>query len=184
MENWKRLCGSMTGAIAAVVGLSVSSIAAEAADDLSTFVTTYHCTVAELIARIHTHPHPERMRRYLILESAVTHDYVQCLFFDRDRQMLCEAESGWWNKAGENPHFVPAGKQALAHLGFSMDASHGNFQRYFRFQSGPDDGDVADLMLRALYEGYGTRIKGGIMGNGPFATHRGMLPRDRCVPVS
>jgi hypothetical protein len=158
--------------------------AADVADDLSTFVATYHCSVVELLARIHAHPHPEQMYRYLILENATDHDYVQCLFFDVDRRMLCEAESAWWQRPGEGPRFTPEQKEGLAELGFSMNGSHGNFKKYFRFSSKPDLGDVADLMLSALYTGYGARVGTGIRGDGPYAMRKALLSKNRCNPTS
>ena len=57
--------------------------------------------------------------------------YVQCLFFDDDRQILCEGASGY--SYDEIKRYVTATKgEVLAELGFSTDASAGNFARELR----------------------------------------------------
>ncbi|MGD0189990.1 MAG: hypothetical protein ABSD74_04535 [Rhizomicrobium sp.] len=160
-----------------------ASAAPDAGDDLSSFVATYHCAVVELLARIHAHPRPAH-DPYLILENASTHGYVQCLYDRYYRQMICEAESGWWDKPDERPRFTAEQKQGLARLGFSMDGSHGNFQRRYRFDLSPSYGDVADMMLSALYVGYGTRLGSGVVADAPYAIRRGRLSRTRCNPTS
>jgi hypothetical protein len=162
----------------------VASAAPETSDDLSSFVATYHCAVVELLARIHSHklPAPDP---FLILENAANHGYVQCLYYDMDRQMLCEAESGWWDKPSERPRFTAEQKQGLAKLGFSTDGSHGNFQKRLHFDAAsPDYGDVADLMLSALYIAYDTHLSTGVRAHGPYATRRGLLSKSRCNPTS
>jgi len=155
----------------------------EASDDLLSFVSTYQCSVAGLIARIHAHRGGDD--RYLIL--APWNDrgsYVQCLLGDHDRQALCEAASGWWAGRGQAPMLGPAQKGALARLGYSMDASRGNYQKRLRFGSELDMEGVADLMLRSLYAGYGVRLENTIEVQAPYAFRHGTLPRDRCPAIS
>lgn len=174
------------------VGIALAFVGASAAPappgDIDTFVSTYHCSVAESLARIHAHPHPEQMYRYFVLENGLTHHYVQCLFFDRDRQMLCEAWSGWWDQKNSGPNFRSALAQeklaALAKLGFSTDTSHGNFQRHLRFKYEPDYGEVADLMLHALYSAFDTTLTTGVRGEGPYAMRKSVLPKNTCIPIS
>jgi hypothetical protein len=157
-------------------------------DDIATFRQTYRCVVTELLARVHAHSHPEGSDRFLVLENAYTGRYMQCLYFNHDRQMLCEAASGWWDEKGNGPNFKPklAAAQilALSRLGFSTDASHGNFQKYLHFRGAPDFSGVADLMLSALYEGYGAGVMTGVRGYAPFAMRERLLPQNRCIPVS
>ncbi|HEY3638748.1 MAG TPA: hypothetical protein VGK90_11405 [Rhizomicrobium sp.] len=175
------------GIVLALTGFSIARATAPSAD-IDTFESTYHCAVTASIARIHAHPHPEQMYRYLVLENAVTHRYVQCLFFDSDRQMLCEAWSGWWEQKNSGPKFrsplAPEQLAALSKLGFSMDVSHGNFQRRFRFGGVPDYEGVADLMLRALYSGYNTTLATGVRGEGPYAMRKTLLSKNSCIPIS
>jgi hypothetical protein len=67
---------------------------------------------------------------------------VQCLFFDDDRQIRCEGASGYYYD--EIKGFATATKdEVLAELGFSTDASEGNFARELR---------VDELGTRAIAE--------------------------------
>jgi hypothetical protein len=163
-----------------------ASAAPAPANDIDTFVSTYRCTVTESLARIHaSHKQDDR---YFVLENGLTHQYVQCLFFDHDRRMLCEAWSGWWDQKNSGPHFksplAPEKLAALAKLGFSMDVSHGNFKRRFLFRYDPDYGEVADLMLKTLYSGFGTTLATGVKGEGPYAMRKSVLPKNTCIPIS
>jgi hypothetical protein len=187
MRFWRPLRRTPLGLALAFAGLSAARAGAPP-PDIDTFVSTYQCTVAASIAHIHAHPHPEQMHRYLVLENALTQRYVQCLFFDSDRQMLCEAWSGWWEQKNSGPKFksplAPQQLAALSKLGFSMDVSHGNFQRRFRFGRAPDYDGVAQLMLRALYSGYDTNLETGVRGEGPFAMRKTLLSKNTCVAIS
>lgn len=181
MGRWRGSRGLALGLLALMGG----AWAAQPPDDLSRFLATYECSASLVIAQIHAHAHPEGMHRYIILNATGRRSsYVQCLFFDRDRQMLCEAASGWWAAPKDRPRFDPGEKQALAALGFSMDDSHGNFQRSLHFRAGPDPVAIAQLMLTALYRGYGARAGDDIQVQAPFAEPDGLLARKRCASTS
>jgi len=157
----------------------------EGADNLSTFVETHRCTVVELLMRIHANPSKDLSRRFLILERRDAPDcYVQCAFDDGDHTMLCEAASGFFADPLTAPRITSTQKLALSKLGFSMDGSRGNFHQYLHIPSGPDNNAIANLLLTALYEGYGARRMTVIGVTGPFAMPHGNLPKDRCVPIS
>jgi len=47
-----------------------------------------------------------------------------------------------------------------------------------------DPNALADLMLSALYEGYGARKDMAIEVVAPFALRHGYLPRQRCALIS
>jgi hypothetical protein len=185
MRIWRTLRHLPVGIALAFAG---ASAAPAPSADIDTFVSTYHCSVAESLMRIHAQTPTEQMHRYFVLENGLTHHYVQCLFYDRDRQMLCEAWSGWWDQKNSGPNFksplAPEKLAALAKLGFSMDVSRGNFQRRFRFRYEPDYGEVADLMLQALYSGFDTSLATGVKGEGPYAMRKSVLPKNTCVPIS
>lgn len=177
-------CLALTLAIA--TGFFVNSTTAAADDGLEDFVTTYQCSLALLITKIHAHrSKPREKGRFIVLTlPAPTASYVQCAFDRVDREGLCEASSGWWD-AGSKPHFSSSNLRALAGLGFSTDGSHGNFQQQMRFPpGGPEPYALARLMLSALYEGYGARKQMTIEVVAPFALRHGFLPRQRCVPIS
>jgi hypothetical protein len=78
------LQSGLLGAIAlAVFTIVAPAFAADAlADDFSTFVTTYDCSVVELFMRIHANPNMKAIKsRFLILNSVERpSDYVQCAF--------------------------------------------------------------------------------------------------------
>lgn len=71
--------------------VAIAMLAAKASADsgtakgVSAFVQTYECTVAELPARIHGDSRQED--RFPIVVNAATGRYVQCLYFDHDRQI-------------------------------------------------------------------------------------------------
>lgn len=183
--NWRRCRGLAAAFVASTITLD-TSIAVEADDDLSAFLSTYQCAVADMILRIHAHPHPKDYQDRFIILSQMTNrsDYVQCAFDHEDRQALCEAASGFYAARGEAPHLEPGARQVLARLGFSTDGSHGNFQQQLHFQSGADPDAIARLMLTALYGGYGARKGDAIEVVAPYVTRHGVLPKNNCVPVS
>ena len=81
---------------------------------------------------------------------------MQCHFFDDDQQIRCEGASGYYEP--EIKDFAAAAKrQALAELGFSTDASAGNFA-----QERPVDvgslGEIARLIIATLVRIYDLKI--------------------------
>lgn len=177
------------GILAIALAMIVSGVPSAMAepDGLSDFVETYQCSLEGLIAKILARDKRVEHGRFIIIMGVrdPDADYVQCHFGERDREALCEASSGWWNKRGPKPQFTSAQLGALQKLGFSTDGSHGNFQSHLHFSSdGPEPDDVARLMLSALYQGYGARKDMPIEVAAPFALRHGFLPRGRCVPIS
>ena len=165
--------------------VGIPPAAGEDADDLSTFVETYRCSVVELLMRIHANPSKDISSRFLILDRDDLHNYyVQCAFDEGDHAMLCEAASGFFAEPNTGPWFTAMQKLSLLRLGFSMDGSRGNFQQYLYFPSDPEFNAIANLLLTALYEGYGARRSTVIGVTAPFAMPHGILAKDRCVPIS
>jgi len=182
MVTWR---GALT--IAAFIIVSDTVCVAAADDGLSDFVNTYQCSLSDLIARIAAHHgKPGEKGRFVVISSpGQAASYVQCAFDRENREGLCEAASGWWNDPGTKPHFSPVQLTALARLGFSTDGMHGNFQQQMHFPpEGLDPNALADLMLSALYEGYGARKDMAIEVVAPFALRHGYLPRQRCALIS
>ncbi len=157
---------------------------AERKPGLAEFLDIYRCAVVDLLKRIYTRPHPDSQDRFLILEMEDKPDhYVQCAF-DEDRA-LCEAASGFYADPGQGPKFSTVQRQALAQLGFSMDASHGNFRQFLEFRSEPGYNGMADLLLKALYLGYGMQPDTLMRFTAPYAGREGWLrPSIECSPVS
>jgi len=144
----------------------------EGPTELQEFLATYRCAVAERLAIIHANRDREMDRFLIIALKFVPENYVQCLFLDGDRRMLCEASSGFYAQLpGENQHYrVSAeGLAALARLGFSTDGNEGNFQRIVAFSGDPDLESVATLILSTLYEVYGVRLGSQLEWKSPLA---------------
>jgi hypothetical protein len=109
--------------------------------ELREFLSTYRCAVAERLAIIHANRDRDLDRFLIIALKFIPENYVQCLFLDGDRRMLCEASSGFHAQLpGESQlqGATPGGLAALARLGFSTDGSEGNFQRIIEFSGEPD----------------------------------------------
>lgn len=155
-------------------------------DGLADFVETYQCSLSGLIGKILDHDKRHERNRFIVLSlPGPTARYIQFAFGDLDRQALCEASSGRWNKPQENPHVTPIELHALQGLGFSIDGAHGNYQKHLHFSSdGPEPDELARLMLSTLYQGYGARKAMLIEIVAPFALRDGFLPRQRCMAIS
>lgn len=92
---------------------------------------------------------PKLEDRYLILWSKRKPEYyVQCLFHDEDRQIYCEAASGFYRYADRVGGFATLQRiDALASLGYSTDGSKGNFSLDRDFHGAEE---IATLMLATL----------------------------------
>ena len=108
--------------LAALLTPLPQALAASHADPaLETLREQHFCEILGYLTAIRSQPMTPR-DRFLIVEVAERPGYVQCLFFDKDRKILCEAASGTYDKTGT--HYVSADKLAiLARLGFSLDAA-------------------------------------------------------------
>jgi hypothetical protein len=173
------------GALAAMLmAATADAAAAERPTGLQAFINTYRCAVVERLQLIHLNRAHET-DRFLVLALRRNQEmYVQCLFMDDDRQMLCEAASGFYaQRPGEPRRFrvAPQGLSALALLGFSTDDSRGNHQRLIQLSSTADFPVVAELILAALYHGYGARIGSDMEWKSPLA---GVDPvSSPCTPI-
>jgi len=170
---------------AALLAAGLAAAGAEAASArLGAFLDTYRCVVVEHLTAIYARRGEEN--RYLIL-SLGGQRYVQCLFFDADRQIMCEASSGFYAQPdGEPRRFRVAerGIAALGRLGFSTDDSEGNYQRQFEIVGRDDFPGIADLLLSALYLAYGARPGMQIEVEAPLAREGGSgILYSPCMPV-
>ena len=176
----------MAGQLFLAANLATSAIAlAPTSQDERAYVATYKCEIAARIARIHASPTP-KFRYIVVSPKNAPGNYVQCLFVEDDARMLCEAASGYYAKpASQSPSPIvsPDGLLALSALGFSTDGSEGNFQRFSASRSPDDFGAIAELLLSALYEGYGARLPAKLEVIAPLGRfHRAM--RGACARVS
>lgn len=152
--------------LTALLGLPAAATAADYVADLNSFTTTYHCQVFGLLKRIHAHPMTPH-KRFLLLSLGQSQRYVQCLFLDGDKRLLCEASSGFYGPRPRHP-IGSAARRAIAAQGFSTDGRDGNFQ--LSLTLGGDDTlwNAAGIMLETLYRGYGARRSSRILARAPL----------------
>jgi hypothetical protein len=172
------------GLIAATLLTPAVAAAEDAATSFRALLVEYRCPVVDRLEQIYVAlgdahaQHP-----FLVVSPAVRpQDYVQCLFTTR-AQLLCEASSGYYETKPTEPraYRLPAGSiAALGRLGFSTDDSAGNFQVLLDVPEPPDLNRIADLILKALHDGYGVRAGGTLEFNAPLAPRTS----SQCVPVS
>lgn len=158
---------------------------ASAADSFADLRAAYHCDVVRRLEQIYATGDPRiDLNRYLVITlPARTHAYVQCQIFDNRTRIHCEASSGFWlTKKGQKRTFYlpPRAVAALARLGFDTDDRAGNFHLDRDVDTSANFHPLADLMLRALHDGYGARSDMHLQFDAPFAP----ATPESCVPVS
>jgi hypothetical protein len=144
----------------------------------------FRCPIADRLERIYAVGDPETHRdEYLIVSFPDRpENYVQCLFYQADK-IMCEAASGFYLDPPEKPRtaWLPADAvAALGRLGFSTDDSAGNFRIDLDLADPPDFRVIADLILKALHDGYGARADMNLLFNAPYAPDA----TTKCDPTS
>ena len=168
-----------------LISLSVAVASAQDRTSLRSLLAVFRCPVVDRLERIYESGDPSvQMDRYIaVTVPEHPHGYVQCMFYDHDTKMLCEASSGFYFGQPGAPRTFRLGPDAIAalgRLGFSTDDSQGNFRSEFDVGKSPDFNAIADFILAALHDGYGARADANLRFNAPFA------PRESssCKPVS
>ena len=172
-------------AVALIVPGTVS--AAETAASFHELLVRYRCEVLDRLDRIYDSyaagdPADVQDTFLIIYRLDRPQDYVQCVF-DAPTKMYCEAASGFYDEAPpavRSRHLSPTVIAALGRLGFSTDDSAGNFEISFGVGDPPDLNRIAELMLRAMHDGYGVRANVKLGFNAPYAPR----PTRKCIPVS
>ncbi len=175
----RRVARTLAWIIAILVG---ARGATASGNGLDVFVAIHECPVAEGLRMIAAAT--EDRDPFLILAwppSSPVQAYVQCLFNDDSSRIYCKAQSGTLDpEPGRRPS--PAGLEALARLGFDMDASKGNFQRRMAIKAPGDLDAIAALMLAALYGGYEGVVDRAVEWHSPNASEA--VAARRCAPIS
>jgi hypothetical protein len=148
------------------------------------FRAQYRCEVVNRLERIYAFgdraQHKDRFLVITVLEH--THGYVQCMFYESGRKLICEASSGYFFSKPDEPraYRLPSEKIAkLKEMGFSDDDSAGNFRRYMDVGSLPDFNRIADFLLAVLHNGYDANVASHLKFNAPFARGKATT----CIPV-
>lgn len=156
--NFRRTIANLIALIGIILMAAPPSLASERTD----FIAQHRCSVVSALDEIHRRgPVGTSHNRFLILKIHEQFQrYVQCIFFDRDRSMYCEAASGAYDMKIEAPYrYVPTSEtiEALHRLGYRQEAPTENYSRTVALGSPPDVGIAADLMLGALYDAFDAR---------------------------
>lgn len=147
-----RVAGLVVAAILAMPGLAARAEPAALQHRLDALQEKYRCPITEYLLAIRRRP-LARKRRFLVLSPLIAEGYVQCLFFDKDRQIDCEAASGYYDPDMADVK-TPAKLAALAALGFATDASAGNFVQQRPVSSDGALYDVAGMLVETLARVY------------------------------
>jgi hypothetical protein len=187
LRHWPmvRLRGIVGIAAAIVMFARASPAAAASATDLTAFIAAYRCDVVERLRMIHANTTSKDDRFLIIGLQDTSEAYVQCLFNDDDSKIFCEAASGFYLQKEDQPRrfrMTPQALAALARLGFSTDASKGNYRRMIDLTGSSDFTAIADLLLSALYQGYGAGLDSRLIWEAPLAPGKGTFAR--CAPLS
>lgn len=153
------MTGPRRSFVAAALALLLAPAAEAAPTPRDQFVTDHLCAVRTRLTRIHERgPQDTSRNRFLVV--AIRGDpqsYVQCVFTEEDRTMLCEASSGAYrdrDDSGIRRHLRPEAAAALHRLGFSQPDPKSNFQRTVDLGMPPDLDIPARLILTALFDAY------------------------------
>jgi hypothetical protein len=172
--------------LAALLATCTPAICIGAEDQERAFVDRSKCVVLAALDAISDTPMKtsQDQNRFLILDPLDHRQgYLQCVLYDWDKMIRCEAASGFYEHRPGEPrlHYV-AGAQlaALARLGFSTDDSRGNYVREFAVKGPSDFSAIAEFALSAMFEAYpGPRLEIRVV-----APYRREKDDRACAPIS
>jgi hypothetical protein len=150
-------------------------------------LATYLCPIADYLAEITRKPMTSHNRFLIVWANGREEYYVQCHFFEDDNQIRCEGASGYYD--AEIKDFATAAKgEVLEELGFSTDASAGNFARELRVDE-LGTRAIAKLIIELLARIYDLRTSDRLEYYAPLLSSKKGNPvivdPERCpVPTS
>jgi len=130
----------------------ISNPVASQSLNFDNFMSEWQKRIFDSLQYIRSHPSITERDRFLIVEAG-EQKYVQCLFHDNDHRVYCEASSGFYGR----PNALQLSAKLLsviANEGFSTDVRSGNFSFDTEVLNNKTLQDVADSMLKILYEAY------------------------------
>ncbi|OYW34577.1 MAG: hypothetical protein B7Z41_01765 [Rhizobiales bacterium 12-66-7] len=170
--------------VAACVWLAFLVPSAMAADGRAKFIAENHCQITHRLFM--TYLQRQKLDRFVVASvKGGNQQYVQCLLLEDNKQMLCEAASGFYGvKKGEARDEVRMSNLAILEAaGFDTDSSEGNFQKLLVILKPGEDLDrVADMMLGLLYDLFGARRGDQLTYVAPMAMD--LSDRSRCPAAS
>ncbi|MEQ1714530.1 MAG: hypothetical protein ABL907_00875 [Hyphomicrobium sp.] len=148
-------------AILLVAGIAAMASTARASG-LDEMLLRHRCDVMERLDGIRASQDLRNGKdRFIVVSPLIDPGtFSQCIFFDQDRQMICEVASGFYLTKPDQPRVrlvSPAGVEALGRLGFSTDDSKGNFRLEIATPDSKAHTKVADLMISALFVAFGIK---------------------------
>ncbi len=150
MRHWSRWLALL---LALLLAASPAARADEYDPQLEAMREQHLCKILTYLQAIRSQP-PTPRERFLVLSAPGRIGYVQCLFVDQDRNLLCEAASGYYDK----PHARYVSRKqlpALAALGFSTSARKSNYQQLRPVTDGESLTQVAEMLIRTMHGIYG-----------------------------
>jgi hypothetical protein len=181
------LAGVVAAAILFVVGgaRAADRATASAEQRVTVFVEKWRCPVAAYLQGIHQRPQTNSDRYLVLWAKRRPAFYVQCIFHDDDRQIYCEAASGFYERADRVGSFAtPARLDALSSLGFATDGAKGNWAQERDFHSADE---IATLMLESLARVFETNADDALLYSAPLLSKRRsnrVKAGAECAPVS
>jgi hypothetical protein len=148
------------------------------------FVRQFRCPLLEKLDAILSTGLDPAVRdgpdRFLVVAAADRQDrYVQCIFFDLDRRLLCEAASGYY---APTPFQLSSPDMAyLSSLGFSA-VPEGNHRIEIALTDRMRLRKAADLILDALYHVYNADSSDTLVIEAPLAAFP--PEQSQCNPIS
>ncbi|KQO61695.1 hypothetical protein [Methylobacterium sp. Leaf88] len=175
---WNRV-RPFAAALPGIVHVPTSDAASDARGRAA-FVAAHRCEVVARLSSIHLHGPRSTSRDRFLTVSIVRTDqrYVQCIFFDEDTRMGCEAASGGCAQGPEASGDVlpDSAKAALHRLGFVQFRRNENYEREISLGTPPDFDAAAVVMIGTLSDAYDARAHTPLEFHAP----RAVLPRDAC----
>lgn len=129
-----------------------------AAPSLRALSRAFRCEIVDRLTRIAAGDSATSKGRFIAISPTSRPDaYVQCIFVEHEAALFCEAASGAYDpRDAEGRRGLPPGDPArLAELGFTAESPDKNLARRVPLGRDGDLGPVANLMLRALHDGFG-----------------------------
>jgi len=95
-------------------------------DRIAALQAKFRCPIFEYLVALHD-TSPKLKDRYLVAEINTKERYfTQCIFYNKDRKMHCEAESPYYDRSVSS-YFTPERLAILKSLGYTTKPSKNNF---------------------------------------------------------